>query len=217
MGEGPTSSTKICLSLLKPQLKSLHTFYGLFLPPRPCRGSVTGSFYCCYLQFLLWPPAYKSPTSSFFGIHFASLTKSPLSFIVTIWSSYRPPMSVLDIYSMRCLWTIFKSCLSDNCMGLMSVRQLYGSEGQEGCCGPTTEILNHPSPVGILGWVCVCVRELRCYHLVECIYSLFKTQIKLSISCEKDTFDNYSCDWAFFPLNYSSEDTYPTSHMLVFR
>ena len=118
MGEGPTSSTKICLSLLKPQLKSLHTFYGLFLPPRPCRGSFTGSFYCCYLQFLLWPPAYKSPTSSFFGIHFASLTKSPLSFIVTIWSCYRPPMSVLDIYSMRCLWTIFKSCLSDNCMGL---------------------------------------------------------------------------------------------------
>jgi len=37
MGEGSTSSTKICLSLLKPQLKSLPTFYGLFLPPRPCR------------------------------------------------------------------------------------------------------------------------------------------------------------------------------------
>lgn len=128
--------------------------------------------------------------SSFFGIHFASLTKSPLCFIVTVWSCYRPPMSVLGICSMRCLWTIFRSCLSDNWM--------FGSQGQEGCSGPTTEILNHPSPVGILGWVCVCVCKLWCYHLVECIYSLFTTQLKLSISCEKDTFDHYSCDWAFF-------------------
>ena len=57
--------------------------------------------------------------------------------------------------------------------------------------GPTVEICNHPSPEGTLS-LCVC--ELRCYHLVECIYSLVKTQLKFSIPCEKDTFDNYSCD-----------------------
>ena len=41
--------------------------------------------------------------------------------------------------------------MSVDYLQVMSVRQLYGSEGQEGCCGPTTEILNHPGPVGILG------------------------------------------------------------------
>ena len=90
--------------------------------------------------------------SSFFGIHFAALTKSPLSFIVAIRSCYRPPVSVLDIDNMRCLWTIFRSRLSDSCV--------FGSEDQEGCSGPTTEILNHASPVGILGGVCMCMRVM---------------------------------------------------------
>lgn len=36
-GEGPSRCTEICLSSLKPELRSLHTFYGLLPPPRPCR------------------------------------------------------------------------------------------------------------------------------------------------------------------------------------
>lgn len=122
MGEGPPSSTEICLSLLKPQLITLHTFYGLLSPPRPCREFM-GSFSCRYLQFLLWPPAYKSRCQV--SLEFILLHSQRLLFslLPPILSCRSPTVSALDTHGVRCLWTVFTSHLADNC--------IFGSGGQE--------------------------------------------------------------------------------------
>lgn len=131
-----------------------------------------GSFSYCYLQLLLWPPAYKSRCQV--SLEFILLHSESLPFLLSppILTYCIPTVSALDTHSVRCLWTIFMLCAADSCM--------FGSGGQEWCLGCPWRFGNHAGAVGILDWVCymwaVCVHELWWCNLVERIYSLVKTQ-----------------------------------------
>lgn len=174
-----------------------------------------GSFYYCYLQFLLWPPAYKSRCQV--SLEFILLHSESLLFplLPQTLSCYVPTVSALDTGSVRCLWPDFTSCPAGSCV--------FGSGGQEWCPDWLWRLGTHPCPVGILGWVSVCTRggcpcELWRYNLVEWIYSLVKTQLKLSLPRENKTSDYWSCHWAFSVcfLNHSLGNRYPVGHRLAF-
>lgn len=173
-----------------------------------------GSFFCSYLQFLLWPPACKSRCQvslEFTLLHSESLL-SPL--LPQVLTCYIPTMSALDTYGVRHLWTIFTSCPVDSCV--------FRSGGRECCLCWPWRFGNRLSTVGSLGWVCVrvwvvCVCELWCFNLVDWIYPWLRLNSSFPSSVKRKPLIIEAVTGLFFFLNHSSDNRYPVSHRLVFK
>lgn len=155
--------------------------------------------------------------SSFFGIHFASLRKSSLSFITTN-SNLLYCNSVCFGHTQRGTSVDhLHACAADSCM--------FGSGGQEWCLGCPWRFGNHAGAVGILDWVCcmwaVCVHELWCCNLVERIYSSVETQLNPCppppVKRKHLIIEAVTGPFFFFFPSHSSDVKYPVPHRMDFK
>lgn len=92
-----------------------------------------GSFSYCYLQLLLWPPAYKSRCQV--SLEFILLHSESLPFLLSppILTCCIATVSALDTHSVGRLWTIFMHVQQTAaCLGLEVRNDAWAAHGDLG-------------------------------------------------------------------------------------